>query len=309
MAGVPYNPLAASLDPKRRKENPIASALMASTQNAVDNFNASPFSQALNSDINRNISAVASALMAPGDALSGKYNYEELTPNGYYTPLNSGLLDAANNMAGVVALSSAPLPRPSSSLGMFGGTRAKTADLPALAKAEALDAAGVPKQSILRETGWFKGEDGKWRFEISDDKASVSPSYRAAESFDNIPLSNAVNHPALYEAYPELYSYVAQHRPFPAAAPAGTYGSFVKGRNAVVMNSDAPSFSSDSKLRSNILHEMQHAVQRLEGFEGGTNLDGGMKAYMNNLGEREARAVQMRSNLTPAQRLRILPNY
>lgn len=121
MAGVPYNPLAASLDPKRRKENPIASALMASTQKAVDDFNASPFSQALNSDINRNVSAVASALMAPGDALSGKYNYEELTPNGYYTPLNSGLLDAASNMAGVVNLSSLPIPRPVNSLGM-GGT-------------------------------------------------------------------------------------------------------------------------------------------------------------------------------------------
>lgn len=66
-------------------------------------------------------SSVAEALMAPGNALNGEYNYVEVQPSGYVNPFNTGLVDAANNMAGVVSLSSAPMPRPMNSLGM-GGT-------------------------------------------------------------------------------------------------------------------------------------------------------------------------------------------
>lgn len=135
MAGVPYNPLAASLLPKQGVDSPLSKALeptdqfsvlrslMLQTQphqEAIPAYSESAIAQALKSDINRNINSVASALMAPGDALSGKYNYVEIEPDGYVRPFNSGLINAANNMAGVVGVSSLGIPRPSGSLGSGG---------------------------------------------------------------------------------------------------------------------------------------------------------------------------------------------
>ena len=54
---------------------------------------------------------------------------------------------------------------------IFAGIGAKTADKAALARAEKLAASGADPKAIWRDTGWFKGGDGKWRFEI-DDSAS-----------------------------------------------------------------------------------------------------------------------------------------
>ena len=46
------------------------------------------------------------------------------------------------------------------------GESAETADKDALARARELDKQGVDNESIRQQTGWFKGMDGKWRFEI-----------------------------------------------------------------------------------------------------------------------------------------------
>lgn len=50
----------------------------------------------------------------------------------------------------------------------FAGERARTADLDALAKAKEMEAAKADRRDIWSQTGWFKGTDGKWRFEIDD---------------------------------------------------------------------------------------------------------------------------------------------
>lgn len=55
---------------------------------------------------------------------------------------------------------------------IFAGRNARTADLQALSRAEEMEAAGATREAIWNETGWFKGVDGKWRWEI-DDKGSV----------------------------------------------------------------------------------------------------------------------------------------
>lgn len=84
----------------------------------VAGFNSSPFSQGLTSDLERMGSSVAAALMAPGDALRGEYSDVEVLPTGEVSPFSQPLMDAASNMAGVVTLGSAPLPRPAGSLAM-----------------------------------------------------------------------------------------------------------------------------------------------------------------------------------------------
>jgi len=56
---------------------------------------------------------------------------------------------------------------------MFAGKGAKTADLVKLRKAEDLEKTGVHADDIWRETGWGRGADGEWRFEIDDSGAQV----------------------------------------------------------------------------------------------------------------------------------------
>lgn len=56
----------------------------------------------------------------------------------------------------------------------FAGKSAKTADMSALERAESMERGKATAENILRETGWYRGIDGKWRFEISDDEAEFS---------------------------------------------------------------------------------------------------------------------------------------
>ena len=50
----------------------------------------------------------------------------------------------------------------------FGGENARRADLEALDRAQDMERRGVAMETIFRETGWYTGADGKWRFEIDD---------------------------------------------------------------------------------------------------------------------------------------------
>lgn len=78
-------------------------------------------------------------------------------------PTNAGARDAAQQLA------------MSTVFGTFGGQRAATADLGKLAEARSLASKGVGRDDILSQTGWFRGPDGHWRFEISDQGMTVNP--------------------------------------------------------------------------------------------------------------------------------------
>ena len=56
---------------------------------------------------------------------------------------------------------------------MFAGKNAATADLSALATAEKMEQSGSTPEEIWTETGWSKGQDGKWRFEIDDSNFKI----------------------------------------------------------------------------------------------------------------------------------------
>lgn len=53
----------------------------------------------------------------------------------------------------------------------FAGQKASTANLEHLKNAQEMETLGADMKSIRKATGWFKGMDGKWRFEIDDSKA------------------------------------------------------------------------------------------------------------------------------------------
>jgi hypothetical protein len=65
------------------------------------------------------------------------------------------------------------LRREDSRLATFAGESAETANLELLALAKAQTNEGVDPREIWESTGWFKGKDGEWRFEIDDSKASM----------------------------------------------------------------------------------------------------------------------------------------
>ena len=50
----------------------------------------------------------------------------------------------------------------------FAGQKASTANLEQLKNAQEMETLGADMESIRKATGWFKGRDGKWRFEIND---------------------------------------------------------------------------------------------------------------------------------------------
>lgn len=50
----------------------------------------------------------------------------------------------------------------------FAGQKASTANLEQLKNAQEMETLGADMESIRKATGWLKGRDGKWRFEIDD---------------------------------------------------------------------------------------------------------------------------------------------
>lgn len=65
----------------------------------------------------------------------------------------------------------------------FAGRNAQTADPLKLAEAEKMLKEGKDPEQVRKQTGWFKGADGKMRFEISDKDAEILPA--ALEHFGN----------------------------------------------------------------------------------------------------------------------------
>lgn len=58
---------------------------------------------------------------------------------------------------------------------MFLGARARNAHSGRLSQAHDLEIAGIDRETIMEQTGWFRGVDGFWRFEIDDSQTSLNP--------------------------------------------------------------------------------------------------------------------------------------
>jgi len=159
---------------------------------------------------------------------------------------------------------------------MFLGPGAKTADKEAMALAHQMDASGVSREDIWKKTGWFKGVDGEWRFEVPDNNATITPWAKETHSSASIPLMKQqgkgptalatdryIEHPELERAYwptseegPSVYFDVRK-------GPKDSAGVYYPDTDALTIK--AP--YTDSK--SIALHELQHAIQKREGFASG----------------------------------------
>ncbi len=82
------------------------------------------------------------------------------------------------------------------------GERAMTANMEKLKEAKEMLAKDADMETIYQKTGWHRGADGKWRFEIPDNLDDIN----LAELRDNeeTTLGKIYDNPALYQAYPWL---------------------------------------------------------------------------------------------------------
>lgn len=157
----------------------------------------------------------------------------------------------------------------------FGGVNAKTADKVALRYAQHMERKGASREKIIKETGWWRGLDGKWRFEIDDSGADFRASAKrkfkkegklviGGEGNKGAFLIDNFKHDKAEKAYPG-YSYAtAKGTIAPGKETSGgyrpsKYGTMV-GRQVII---DAPDLQ---KGRSAILHEGTHGIQDTEDF-------------------------------------------
>ncbi len=144
-----------------------------------------------------------------------------------------------------------------------GGVNAKTAEVGRLADAERMEQGGADSETVRRQTGWYRGYDGKWRFEIDDSKMRFIN--HREESRRTWKLDELIRHDALFAAYPELRDYTVLNFGISDDVEA----AFYPGLNRITLD---PRLSRAEK-RAALIHEIQHAIQLIEGFTAGATTD------------------------------------
>ena len=150
----------------------------------------------------------------------------------------------------------------------FAGQNANTANHNSLAAAQQRMDAGEDKEKIREDTGWFKAVDGKWRFEINDNNARFKAGLINKDktlNAKNMILGDVLNHPHLFDAYPELYNLPIDLNIGPSYSNAMSH--YDPSEKSILIQSG----TRDNAL-SALLHEIQHGIQHIEDFAWGSSL-------------------------------------
>lgn len=132
-----------------------------------------------------------------------------------------------------------------------------------LAVAKLMDSNGDSPEEIWADTGWYKNPvDGKWRFEIPDGNARFIET-KQIEKDTEYELEEVLAHDSLFDVYPQLKEYKVV---FDGDLPPG-HGGFSADKKLITMS------WNDAYNMPVLLHELQHAVQSIEGFALGGNPD------------------------------------
>lgn len=140
---------------------------------------------------------------------------------------------------------------------------------------------------IKLATGWEKGTDGKWRYEAADipeiDLARLkkpNPEYKADEekpkpkylpvSLADLFTKKAGKTIPLFTAYPWLKDLTVQYGA-PIGSSRGSLSVSDDGKFAVRISEEQR--PDTEGVRETLIHELQHAIQRIEGFARGGNTD------------------------------------
>ena len=163
-------------------------------------------------------------------------------------------------------------------IGEKGAERADHAEevstrLDNLAVAREMEEAKKDAKAIKMATGWERGADGKWRYEIPDAKikdtidvggGNIVKRYEEGMLWNDGKLEDAVDAPKLFEAYPQLKNIKIHTDAVMNYMPSNGY--YNPQTNTITIH------AADLKYLNSILnHEIQHAIQNIEGFAQGGN--------------------------------------
>ena len=156
-------------------------------------------------------------------------------------------------------------------------------------KAQQMQKAGIDNENIRQETGWFQDKNGDWKFEFSDKDMALKENIKL-EKNKTYKLSDILEHDTLFTVYPDLKNYKITFSELQKAN--GSYNINDKGIR--INNNKLNTKNYKINIEGTLIHEIQHAIQSIEGFEGGKSSKGSKLAYYESLGEIEAADTKTR---------------
>ena len=146
-------------------------------------------------------------------------------------------------------------------------------------QAQQMASRNISNEQIRQKTGWFQDKNGDWKYEFSDkDMAIKNIRY---EQNKNYKLGNILKHDTLFELYPELKQLNVK-----IDNTNKISGNYNKNSKTITLSKQL--LNNSKRLEGTLIHEIQHAIQDIEGFEKGTTSKLSKERYYNNLGEIEA---------------------
>jgi hypothetical protein len=151
----------------------------------------------------------------------------------------------------------------------LGGINSRTANREALKQAQDMMAAGADPTSITKQTGWwYDPKLRNWFYEIDDSGAKLTPwaedAIRARTPITDVPTDQLLDHPALFDAHPEMRQAKTSLHPQKGITPRGSFDPrtsdvWVEGNNS-------------GSVLSTLLHERGgHDAMLRNGTEAGAN--------------------------------------
>ena len=147
----------------------------------------------------------------------------------------------------------------------------RTARMDNLSVARKMEEEKKDAKAIKMATGWERGADGKWRYEMPDAKikdtidvggGQIVKRYEDDMLWNGGKLSNAIDSPELFKAYPQLKDVRIDTDAIMNDMPSN--GEYNSKTNTITIHAD------ELKYMNSILnHEIQHAIQDIEGFAKG----------------------------------------
>ena len=147
-------------------------------------------------------------------------------------------------------------------------------------KAQQMQENGIDNETIRQNIGWFQDRNGDWKFEFTDRYMSLKNiNFKENKTYK---LGDILEHDILFTAYPELADYNVKFEKM------DTSGAFRKTENLIRINTNKLNAkNSKVAIEGTMIHEIQHAIQSIEGFEEGKGSRFKL-AYYESLGEIEA---------------------
>ena len=170
-----------------------------------------------------------------------------------------------------------------------------------LSVARQMEKAGESAKTIRIATGWEKGADGKFRYEIDDVLIKDDFSYK---NLKRIPsgmylgkLSDVIDNQKLFKSYStrfkrempmynddgSVWEGAIKYDDFPPISDIKVYFREARGGTEVLGEYDQtfktitiniqPGSSTNEQISETLLHEVQHYIQSREGWQNGGNLD------------------------------------